>query len=207
MTSSNGNIFRVIGPLCGEVTGPGEFPAAPVNSPHKGQWRGALMFSLSWAWINDWVNNREASDLRRHRGHYDVNVTQMHLTTICFEVTCFCRSKMLLFNTRFHLLLLNVLSKFLSVIPVYEGTPQPKGEYVAYALPDFTWLRSYLCDFRKSCAKWQRKRDFGLDFSIDISLSYANEHSNKCIELGQVCPCIIIINNWGKGAWINSYRK
>ena len=26
MTSSNGNIFRVTGPLCGEFTGPGEFP-------------------------------------------------------------------------------------------------------------------------------------------------------------------------------------
>ena len=43
----------------------------------KGQWRGALMFSLICAWINDWVNNREAGDLRRHRGHYDVNVMQM----------------------------------------------------------------------------------------------------------------------------------
>ena len=46
----------------------------PVNSPHKGQWRGALMFSLIYAWINDWANNREAGDLRRHRGHYDVIV-------------------------------------------------------------------------------------------------------------------------------------
>ena len=46
----------------------------PVNSPHKGQWRGALMFSLICAWINDWVNNRDAGDLRRHHGHYDVNV-------------------------------------------------------------------------------------------------------------------------------------
>ena len=27
MTSSNGNIFRVTGLLCGEFTGPGEFPA------------------------------------------------------------------------------------------------------------------------------------------------------------------------------------
>ena len=44
----------------------------PVNSPHKGQWRGALMFSLICAWINRWVNNREADDLRRHRAHYDV---------------------------------------------------------------------------------------------------------------------------------------
>ena len=46
----------------------------PVNSLHKGQWRGALMFSLIYAWINDWVNNREAGDLRRHRSHCDVNV-------------------------------------------------------------------------------------------------------------------------------------
>ena len=32
----------------------------------------ALMFSLICAWINGWVNNREADDLRRHRAHYDV---------------------------------------------------------------------------------------------------------------------------------------
>ena len=48
---------------------------SPVNSPHKGQWRGALMFSLICAWINGWINNREAGDLRRHRIiHYDVTV-------------------------------------------------------------------------------------------------------------------------------------
>ena len=50
---------------------------SPVNSPHKGQWRGTLMFSLICVWINDWVNNREAGDLRRHRGHCDVNVMQI----------------------------------------------------------------------------------------------------------------------------------
>ena len=47
---------------------------SPVNSPHKGQWRGALMFSLICAWINHGVNNCEAGDLRRHRAHYDINV-------------------------------------------------------------------------------------------------------------------------------------
>ena len=47
---------------------------SPVNSPHKGQWRGALMFSFVCAPMNDWVNNREAGDLRRHRAHYDVTV-------------------------------------------------------------------------------------------------------------------------------------
>ena len=47
---------------------------SPVNSPPKGQWRGALMFSLIRARINGWVNNREAGNLRRHRAHYDVIV-------------------------------------------------------------------------------------------------------------------------------------
>ena len=43
-------------------------------SPHKGQWRGALMFSLNCAWTNGWANNRDAGDLRRHRAHYDVTI-------------------------------------------------------------------------------------------------------------------------------------
>ena len=47
---------------------------SPVNSPHKGQWRGALMFSLICVWINDWVNNREAGDLTRNQAHYGVIV-------------------------------------------------------------------------------------------------------------------------------------
>ena len=35
----------------------------PVNSPHKSQWRKALMFSLIYAWITSWVKNRKAGDL------------------------------------------------------------------------------------------------------------------------------------------------
>ena len=61
MTSSNGNIFRDNGPSCEEFTG-----------HHKGQWRGALLFSLIHAWVNGWVNHREAGDSRRHRAHCDV---------------------------------------------------------------------------------------------------------------------------------------
>ena len=45
-----------------------------VNSPHKGQWRGALVFSLICAWINGSVNNGDAGDLRCHGAHYDVTV-------------------------------------------------------------------------------------------------------------------------------------
>ena len=47
-----------------------------VNFHHKGQWRGALMFSLICAWTNGWVNNRDAGDLRRHHAHYGVTGMQ-----------------------------------------------------------------------------------------------------------------------------------
>ena len=67
MTSSNENIFRVTGPLCGEFTGPGDFPTQrPVTR--------IFDVSLICVWINGWINNREAGDLRRYRAHSDVIV-------------------------------------------------------------------------------------------------------------------------------------
>ena len=80
MTSSNGNIFRCHWP----------FHRSPVNSPHRGRWRGALMFSLICVWINGWVNNREASDLRRYRAHYDVTVVGKRSRGV--EVKTCCRA-------------------------------------------------------------------------------------------------------------------
>ena len=47
---------------------------SPVNSPHKSQWRGALMFSFICAWIYGWVNTCVAGELRRQHAHYDVIV-------------------------------------------------------------------------------------------------------------------------------------
>ena len=55
---------------------------SPVNSPHKGQCCGALMFSLICTWINRWVNNREAGDLRCHHAHHDVIVTWVNKGSI-----------------------------------------------------------------------------------------------------------------------------
>ena len=64
MTSSNGIMFCVTGHLCGEFTG-GHLCILRTK---------ALMFSFICVWINGWVNNREAGDLRRHRTRYDVIV-------------------------------------------------------------------------------------------------------------------------------------
>ena len=61
MTSSNVTFSALLAIRAGN---------SPVNSPHKGQWNGALVFSLIGAWMNGWVNNREAGDLRRYRAHH-----------------------------------------------------------------------------------------------------------------------------------------
>ena len=62
-----------------------------VNSHRKGQWHGALMFSLICAWINGWVNNSEAGDLRRHCAHYDGIVMDLTgMPTMFHVITCTC---------------------------------------------------------------------------------------------------------------------
>ena len=61
-----------------------------VNSPNKGQWRGALMSSLIWAWTTAWVNNRESGDLRRHRSHFDVIVVlRFVMELLCYTYLTF----------------------------------------------------------------------------------------------------------------------
>ena len=65
MTSPNGNIFCVTGHLCGEFTGHQWIPHTKVSDAR-------LYVSLICAWINGWINNREAGDLRRQRAHYYV---------------------------------------------------------------------------------------------------------------------------------------
>ena len=90
MTSSNGNIFRVTGPLCGEFTGTGEFPTQrPVTRSYDvffdprlnkrlskqtwGWWFETLSSSL-WRQCNDILGASRTSHVLSY-GHIDnVNV-------------------------------------------------------------------------------------------------------------------------------------
>ena len=72
MTSLNGNIFRITGPLWGESTGHRWIP-----SQRPMTW--SFMFSLIYALTNGWANNRDAGNLRRHLAHYDVTVVLKNL--------------------------------------------------------------------------------------------------------------------------------
>ena len=68
MTPSNGNIFRVTGSLCGKFTGYRWIPLTKASDAE------VWCFFFICAWINGWVRNRDAGDLRRHRAHSDVIV-------------------------------------------------------------------------------------------------------------------------------------
>ena len=75
MTSSNGNIIALLAICVGNSPVTGEFPARkPVTRD--------LMFSLICVWINGWVNNGEAGDLRRRSAHYDVTVMDNNDSTL-----------------------------------------------------------------------------------------------------------------------------
>ena len=68
MTSSNGNMFCV-----------------------TGKWHGALMLSLICIWINGWINNCGAGDLRCHCAHYDVIVMYriyLNFMLLSLIITC-----------------------------------------------------------------------------------------------------------------------
>ena len=69
MTSSNGNIFRVTGPLCGEFTGPGEFPTQrPVTRSFDVYFDLRLNKRLSkqpWGW---WFETPSWSLWRQRNG-------------------------------------------------------------------------------------------------------------------------------------------
>ena len=68
MTSSNGNIFRITGPLCRE------FAIHRWTLRTKASDAELWCFLWSAPWINVWINNREAGDSKRHRTHYDITV-------------------------------------------------------------------------------------------------------------------------------------
>ena len=72
---------------------------SPVNSPHKGQWRGASMFSSICAWINGWVNNIVAGESETPSRSLRCHCNYMSLgpvaTTYLPDVTCIIHPKLM----------------------------------------------------------------------------------------------------------------
>ena len=82
----------------------------PVNYPHKGQWRGDLMFSLICARINGWVNNGEAGDLRRHHAHFDVIVVLNSMAVVSYSLEVRAWLSNDIYNLMWMYLLINIMN-------------------------------------------------------------------------------------------------
>ena len=109
-------------------------PRSPVNSPHKGQRRGALMFSLICVWINGWENNREAGDLRRYRAHFDVIVMAeiyFHSCHWCanewhgahrFAVYCYVLVPVRILYTHYNDVIMSAMASQMTVVSIVCST-------------------------------------------------------------------------------------
>ena len=104
MTSSNGNIFRVTGPLCGEFTGPGEFPTQrPVTRSFDVFFDLRLNKRLSkqpWGW---WSETPSSSSWR-HRNVDDQWDIISRLSYIKRSIRCWVYKFILYFNDKHTLL-------------------------------------------------------------------------------------------------------
>ena len=67
------------------------FHRSPEDSPHKGQWRKALMFSLICAWTSISAKNRDTGDVRRHCAHYNCNMNSGPLLGLWFQIILACK--------------------------------------------------------------------------------------------------------------------
>ena len=97
---------------------------SPVDSPHQGQWREALVFSLVSTWTNGWANNRDAGDLRRHRAHYDVIVMKTGSAftfELCIDNVCKHKASI----THFVNFDMNFIYRRLLAVGIVEGRETP----------------------------------------------------------------------------------
>ena len=151
---------------------------SPVNSPHKGQWRGALMFSLICVWINGWVNNREAGDLRCYHTHYDVIVMWRIQIGLWYHKTLlswvdFCT------HTTSHLCLLWI--SLVLKMPCHLLGPKP--------LPEPMWL----------IAKWTWGANINEKWIKMSNFSFKKMHSKMFFAKYQSFHyCLNVLTHWSR---------
>ena len=186
VTSSNKNIFRVTGFLCGNSP-------APLNSPHKGQWRGTLMFSLIFAWTNGWVNNRDVGDLKRHCAHY--HCTQNHKKAECIFFCRYCTPSILrhglvdqmVQSSHCQLLLISVLHKLCLLIDVCS---------------------SYHHNFNLYCAVEDSLKHFGclclmlLYPVLTFEATYIYKTNRETCKVFTLCSSFVVIWYWFYPQWL-----
>ena len=100
------------------------------NSPVTGEFTAQRPVTRNFefficAWTNDWVNNREAGDLRRHCAHYDVTVMfscEQKSFSCLFRhqspVHCSCLSKLIYIFLNIHSNVIQYLNSEVKILGI-----------------------------------------------------------------------------------------
>ena len=135
MTLSDGDIFRVTVPQCGEFTGHLWIPLTKASEEE-------LWCSL-WSapeQTNAWAKNRDAADLRRHRTRYDA-IVMLHNNITMRSPTLTCGCQLITCASWFYWLILvrwcfSDHYKLLMIQSILDqGKFQLWANYIMYCLP------------------------------------------------------------------------
>ena len=166
----------------------------PVNSPHKGQWRGALMFSLICVWINGWENNREAGDLRRHRTHYDVIV--MFIQRLIEH----SQQQNTVDNICYHNLITHLSDAY--VIPISQNDDRPSvwslrtlkfsTDFIIHSRAPYSWCATYICIalIKRKTKTFERGREVGSFLHITVCLHGSKQHCYLSLAQSKLRQCL-----------------
>ena len=133
---------------------------SPVNS-HTGQWRGALMFSLICVWINGWVNNGEAGDLRHCLAHFDVTVMHFGEYPLCL-FSC---------DSYFYQNISIKISEAYNAIWYKQNWQYLKGFIIGYILKEWVFIMSFW--IYTYC--WMKYTKMLVDASLYNQMFHSNE--------------------------------
>ena len=163
------------------------------NSPHKDQWRGALMFSFICVWINGWVNNRKAGDLKRYRAHYGITVMVIQLLRHWTSLKLFnsISRKLMYQKTRRSAYVMVTSSAYNTPIPmvrVWFPTRNPVGQVLLVSIR-ISWVGS-------STRRWET-----VACLLEEKRRCPSTLSNVCLLWNQsylsVCTSSYVYSFWG----------
>ena len=155
---------------------------SPLNSPHKGQWRGALMFTLICVWINDCVNNREAGDLRRYCAHCGVTIMYWVLGIVTRSYWAYC----IYLSSGFQILCFtHILQAYLTGIGAILRLPQCQWSKSGHIKHNSTHVTTITMVKHRSCCELTKTPHISPSYGMYF-VSYL-EKDDREISISSLC--------------------
>ena len=159
-----------------------------VSSPHKGQWRRALMFSLICVWTNNWINNWDAGGLRCHHAHYNF--------TVMFNLRQHWDNQQLVCNINYIWLEQHLMNRWIVIHSKYLK------EFKAIYFSNYKYIHKFCC-WQLLCpfdwkSTFQSIMNLHLLYPED---SFSIRYNDKQILMYIQC----LKNHWTNKSWVRDF--